>query len=164
MRRARRPNRCEQFYAEHFIGFRLMFFPKAANPTEFLMLAQRQTERTAKAVRSVWITGEKPRRAKTRKEIICALTRAPKVLLISMMSREEDAAETPEGVPSAGRRTCAPVRTDEGSHTRSTPNGADGKRRPLRLAQRRGFEPPYVFPRNTISSRAHSTTLPSLHA
>lgn len=32
------------------------------------------------------------------------------------------------------------------------------------LAQRRGFEPPYVFLRNTISSRAHSTTLPSLLA
>ncbi len=30
------------------------------------------------------------------------------------------------------------------------------------VAQRRGFEPPYVFLRNTISSRAHSTTLPPL--
>ncbi len=31
------------------------------------------------------------------------------------------------------------------------------------LAQREGFEPPYVFLRNTISSRARSTTPPSLH-
>ncbi len=30
------------------------------------------------------------------------------------------------------------------------------------LAQREGFEPPYVFLRNTISSRARSTTPPSL--
>ena len=31
------------------------------------------------------------------------------------------------------------------------------------VAQRRGFEPPYVFLRNTISSRARSTAPPSLH-
>lgn len=30
------------------------------------------------------------------------------------------------------------------------------------MAQREGFEPPYVFLRNTISSRARSTTPPSL--
>ena len=78
------------------------------------------------------------------------------------LAQEENAADTPKGVPSAGRRRRAPVRTDGASRTRSTTNRADGKSRPLCLAQRRGFEPPYVFPRNTISSRAHSTTLPSL--
>lgn len=52
---------------------------------------------------------------------------------------------------------------DESSFTSTTyKRRAHEKSYARLLAQRRGFEPPYVFLRNTISSRAHSTTLPPL--